>query len=81
MLLRCSIGAALVVAIATAGCGDEAAGSGERTRLTVALVPIHEVAPVHLGIEKGFFEAEVLEVEALSSRAACAASRVNEQDA
>jgi NitT/TauT family transport system substrate-binding protein len=56
------VAAVAVVASAAAGCGDEAA-RGERAKLTVALVPIAEVAPVHLGIEKGFFAAEGLEVE------------------
>jgi NitT/TauT family transport system substrate-binding protein len=56
-----------VAALAASGCGDDAP-SGERsqrepTKLTVGLVPIADVAPVYLGIEKGFFEDEGLEVE------------------
>jgi NitT/TauT family transport system substrate-binding protein len=47
----------------SSACGDEPAGGGERTKLTVGLVPIHEVAPVHLGIEKGFFRSEGLDLE------------------
>jgi NitT/TauT family transport system substrate-binding protein len=49
------------------GCGGDAAGGTEsengRTKLTVQVVPIHEVAPVYLGIKQGFFAAENLEVE------------------
>jgi NitT/TauT family transport system substrate-binding protein len=58
MAIRFSIAVALAAAL-LAGCGDDS----ERTKVTVALVPIHEVAPVHLGVEKGFFEAEGLDVE------------------
>jgi NitT/TauT family transport system substrate-binding protein len=56
------VAAVAVVALAAAGCGDQAA-PGERAKLTVALLPIAEVAPVHLGIRKGFFEDVGLEVE------------------
>jgi NitT/TauT family transport system substrate-binding protein len=52
---------------AASGCGGEAAGVAEtengRTTLTVQVVPIHEVAPVYLGIEKGFFAEENLDLE------------------
>jgi NitT/TauT family transport system substrate-binding protein len=64
MTVRFSICAALAAAVlAAAGCGGEATGRDGRTTLTVALVPIHEVAPVHLGIAKGFFEEQGLELE------------------
>jgi NitT/TauT family transport system substrate-binding protein len=63
MSIRFSIAVALAAgAVAAFGCGTEAADGGGRTKLTVALVPIHEVAPVHLGIKKGFFEDEGLEL-------------------
>jgi ABC-type nitrate/sulfonate/bicarbonate transport system substrate-binding protein len=52
-------------ALAAAGCGSS---EGERTKLTVGLVPVADVAPVYLGIEKGFFEAEGLDVEAQPSQ-------------
>jgi NitT/TauT family transport system substrate-binding protein len=49
------------------GCGGDAAGGIEsengRAKLTVQVIPIHEVAPVYLGIKKGFFAAENLELE------------------
>jgi ABC-type nitrate/sulfonate/bicarbonate transport system substrate-binding protein len=50
-------------ALAAAGCGDDDRSAGKRTRMTVGLVPVADVAPVYLGIEKGFFEAEGLDVE------------------
>jgi NitT/TauT family transport system substrate-binding protein len=58
---------ALAAAATSAGCGQEAAGGAGsengRTKLTVGLVPVYELAPVHLGIEKGFFADEGLELE------------------
>jgi ABC-type nitrate/sulfonate/bicarbonate transport system substrate-binding protein len=67
--LRAGLVAAALAAAATApaGCGKDAAGGAEsengRTKLTVGLVPVYELAPVHLGIEKGFFADEGLELE------------------
>jgi NitT/TauT family transport system substrate-binding protein len=56
-----------VIAPAAAGCGQEAAGGAGtedgRTKLTVGLVPLYELAPVYLGIEKGFFADENIELE------------------
>jgi NitT/TauT family transport system substrate-binding protein len=48
--------------------GDEAsqttaAPSEELTSITVGVVPVVDVAPLYLGIDKGFFEEEGLEVE------------------
>jgi NitT/TauT family transport system substrate-binding protein len=64
---RCVVAMALAaVGLASAGCGNDAAGDATkngRTRLTVQLVPLYEVVPVHLGIEKGFFDEAGLEVE------------------
>jgi NitT/TauT family transport system substrate-binding protein len=65
--------AALVAAGAVAsGCGSGAARGTEsengRTKLIVQVVPIHEVAPVYLGIKKGFFAAEGLELEVRTGR-------------
>jgi NitT/TauT family transport system substrate-binding protein len=51
-----------VAALSVVGCGDEEE-SGGRAKVTVGLIPIADVAPVYLGIEKGFFEEEGLEVE------------------
>lgn len=57
--------AVLLLAVALAGCGssDDGGGGGEVTTLKVGVLPISPVAPLYLGIEKGFFEAEKLRVE------------------
>ena len=51
-----------------AGCGggdDTAEQSAEgRTKLVVGVIPIADVAPLYLGVDKGFFRAEKLDVEA-----------------
>jgi NitT/TauT family transport system substrate-binding protein len=59
----------LALAFAVAACGDDdeggaqPSGGGEQVTLKVGLIPIIPVAPVYLGIEKGFFEEEQLKVE------------------
>jgi NitT/TauT family transport system substrate-binding protein len=64
---RAMLACAITLALAASGCGDEIAGGersqGERAKLTVGVVPIADVAPVRLGIDKGFFEDAGLEVE------------------
>jgi ABC-type nitrate/sulfonate/bicarbonate transport system substrate-binding protein len=68
------IALAIAAALAGSGCNDgDASGAGSETthdvlghgptKLTVGLVPVTDVAPVQLGIEKGFFEVEGLDVE------------------
>jgi len=71
------IGAALVAValmVAAAGCGgdeEEAQPAGgqeaqrpqEMTRITVGALPISDLAPLFLGIERGFFRQENLDVE------------------
>ena len=61
--------AALAVAVACVlaplACGgddDDEAGS-ETTTLRVGVIPIADVAPLYLGIEKGFFSDQGLEIE------------------
>jgi NitT/TauT family transport system substrate-binding protein len=48
-----------------AGCGgdDDGESTGERTKLTVQLVPVSDVVPIHLGIKKGFFRERNLDLE------------------
>lgn len=57
--------------LALAGCGgddEEPAGGGggaeqEMTTVKVGVLPISNVAPLYLGMEKGYFEEEGLEIE------------------
>ena len=70
-LRRSTIGALLASAVlAVAGCGgddDEPAGGdgggGGPTTLRVGVIPIADVAPLFLGMEKGFFAQEQLTIE------------------
>ena len=61
--------AGIVVAalLALAGCGDDGgssgAGEGGVTKVKVGVLPISNVAPLYLGMKKGFFKEEGLEVE------------------
>jgi NitT/TauT family transport system substrate-binding protein len=50
-------------ALTAASCSGGAASDDGRATLTVQLLPVNETAPVYLGIEKGFFEEENLEIE------------------
>ena len=54
--------------LALAGCGDDGGSSGAKeeggvTKVKVGVLPISNVAPLYLGMEKGFFKAEGIEVE------------------
>jgi NitT/TauT family transport system substrate-binding protein len=58
----------LAAALAGAGCGgndDSSGGGGDGgpTTITVGTLPIANAAPMYLGMEKGFFEAENLEIK------------------
>jgi NitT/TauT family transport system substrate-binding protein len=58
----------LAVALAVAGCGggdDSSGGGGDHgpTTITVGTLPIANAAPMYLGMEKGFFEAENLKIK------------------
>jgi NitT/TauT family transport system substrate-binding protein len=60
---------ALVCAVAVAACGDDDDGGGgggaqaETTTLRVGVIPIADVAPLYLGMKKGFFEEEGLKIK------------------
>jgi NitT/TauT family transport system substrate-binding protein len=59
---------ALAVAAGAAGCGDDddgggGGGEGEPTTLNVGVIPIADVAPLYLGMKKGFFEEEQLTIK------------------
>jgi NitT/TauT family transport system substrate-binding protein len=52
--------------LAVSGCGgdDESGGGGDQTEtLTVGALPINAVAPLYLGIDKGFFKQERLNIK------------------
>jgi NitT/TauT family transport system substrate-binding protein len=62
--------AALLLALACAagamGCGDDddgGGGGGEPATLNVGVIPIADVAPLYLGMKKGFFEDEQLTIK------------------
>jgi NitT/TauT family transport system substrate-binding protein len=58
---------ALACAAGTAGCGDDddggGGGEGEPATLNVGVIPIADVAPLYLGMKKGFFEEEQLTIK------------------
>jgi len=57
----------LAALVALAGCGgddeESAGGEGGVTKIKVGVLPISNVAPLYLGMKKGFFKEEGLEVE------------------
>jgi NitT/TauT family transport system substrate-binding protein len=60
--------AALACAVGVAACGDDDDGNGggggqaEITTLRVGVIPIADVAPLYLGMKKGFFEEQGLRI-------------------
>src|ERR687891_1625439 len=58
---------ALAFAAGTAACGDDddgnGGGGGGPTTLNVGVIPIADVAPLYLGMQKGFFEDEQLTIK------------------
>ena len=75
-LVVSAITAAALLASVTA-CGsdaDEAGGGAEgTTKVKVGAIPIVDVAPLHLGISKGFFAEENIEVEVVNTTGGAAA--------
>jgi NitT/TauT family transport system substrate-binding protein len=66
MRTACAVLAALL-ALTAFGCGDDdgggASSGGELTDIRVGVLPVAGMAPVYLGIEKGFFREEGLRVK------------------
>jgi NitT/TauT family transport system substrate-binding protein len=60
---------ALACAVAVSACGDDdgdgggGGGDAEPTTLRVGVIPIADVAPLYLGMKKGFFEDEQLTIK------------------
>jgi NitT/TauT family transport system substrate-binding protein len=61
-----SVLAAVVLLTATAACGDDEP-AGDLTPIKVGAIPIVDVAPLHLGISKGFFKEQNLDVEVINA--------------
>ena len=64
--MRAAAAVIVAAALALAGCGGgdtEAKKEGENTKVVVGVIPIADVAPLYLGVEKGFFKEEKLNVE------------------
>jgi NitT/TauT family transport system substrate-binding protein len=57
----------LLMLLTVIACGDDDDGvqesEGGRSQITVGVIPIADVAPAYLGIDKGFFREEGLDVE------------------
>jgi NitT/TauT family transport system substrate-binding protein len=62
MNIRMLAAAAAAAGVAASGC-DDAPSRGERTKLTVGVVPIFDVAPIYVGDRNGFFEDEGIELD------------------
>ncbi|MFE6510864.1 ABC transporter substrate-binding protein [Nocardioides sp. NPDC057767] len=62
---RLAISLVLVLPLALGACGGGDAadeGTDGATEITVGVIPIVDVAPIYLGVEKGFFKEEGLDV-------------------
>jgi NitT/TauT family transport system substrate-binding protein len=66
---------ALTAALAACGDDEEPAGTGDgekTTAISVGVIPIIDVAPLYLGIEKGFFTKRGLEVKPVPAQGGAA---------
>ena len=68
LMRRALAGIVSAALLALAGCGDDGGSSGAKeeggvTKVKVGVLPISNVAPLYLGMKKGFFKEEGLEVE------------------
>ena len=62
--------------LAAAGCGDDgdsAGSSGGPDKVKVGAIPIVDVAPLHLGKEKGFFNEQNIDLEVVNTTGGAAA--------
>ena len=67
-----ALGGVAVIALALTACSpstpgapatEAAGGNDELTTLTIGLMPVSDVAPIYLGLEKGFFEDEGIDLD------------------
>ncbi|WP_305788252.1 ABC transporter substrate-binding protein [Symbioplanes lichenis] len=49
--------------LAVGACGDSGTTASGQTKLTIGVIPIVDVAPIYLGVQKGFFTEQKLEVK------------------
>ena len=70
-----AVAAMLVLAGATAACGDDDGdiADGETAQVKVGAIPIVDVAPLHLGVAKGFFKEQGLDVQVINTTGGAAA--------
>ena len=68
--MRALLGALVLTGMLIAGCGGDEESSGEgssspnqTTKVRVGMLPISNAAPLYLGVKKGFFKEEGLDVE------------------
>ncbi|MEU4431450.1 ABC transporter substrate-binding protein [Nocardia rhamnosiphila] len=57
-----AVALSLLAATALTGCGAGGSGDGDSGAVKLGIIPIIDVAPVKLGVERGLFAAEGLEV-------------------
>jgi NitT/TauT family transport system substrate-binding protein len=65
------------IALSVTACGSDdepegGGGAGETTTVSVGVIPIIDVAPLYLGIEKGFFSSRGLEVKPVPAQGGAA---------
>lgn len=74
---RLVVAASAVALFAAAACGGSAGptadGDGGVQKIKVGAIPIVDVAPLHLGVKKGFFKEQNLEVEVVNTTGGAAA--------
>lgn len=65
---------AVVLIASMTACGDDSEpGAGGTKKIKVGALPIVDVAPLHLGVQKGFFRDEGMDVEVVNTTGGAAA--------
>jgi NitT/TauT family transport system substrate-binding protein len=70
-----AVATVLALAAVTAACGDDDGdiAAGEIAQVKVGAIPIVDVAPLHLGVAKGFFKEQGLDVQVINTTGGAAA--------